>query len=1180
MHGAAGLVRFYLRALARRVCPQAHHLLFAASVSPLRSYLWTTMPGLTVPHRRRRSEDFDGRTSDDNVEETDGVASPYSQQSHGSKRTRLDDSSAPSPESEEGAVASPERVVPLVSSRRQQGVNPLGAEKHQPGSIIRVRVKNFVTYEAAEFNLGPSLNMIIGPNGTGKSSLVSAICMGLGWKPDVLGRASEAHSYIKNGTREAEIEVELAAGPNQRRNPIITRNLRKAGNKSSFTIDGRPATNKDVSSLAKSFNIHLDNLCQFLPQDRVVEFARQTPEELLASTQQAAAREEMTAWHRDLKKLGAERKAKLKDHAGHKDHLVQLQGRQNAQRGDVQRLEERRDLLEQVKTLRRMRPMIEYQEAKQMVEELKHRKQEAQTELDELKARVEPTLRAVNAKETYKEAKQKEVEKAERMAQRCADDAARYLGDVESVKGEIVHSQKEREAAIEGDRKRKQDVIRTEGNIARLKRQLEEPLIQFDVSAYNERIRAKTRRIRELEGQIGDILRSQGEHRGQIASRQQEVDENNRRMENLNSQVGRQEEILRKKSPDTAKAWIWLRDNQHLFRSKVYGPAAVECSIKDPQYADAVESLMQNNDFLAFTCTSREDFKILQEQLYGRQRLKNISIRVAAHGLDYFKPPVSDEELRNYGFDSWVIDCISGPEPVLAMLCDSRFFHKAAITLRDHSEQQFERLKESPIQLWIAGRQTYQITRRREYGPGAVTTMVRQVKRAAVWTNQPVDTEFEQRCRQRNIELNGEIQEIRAEFERMQNEILEHRREARSLEEEKRALETEKAAKQKARAEREVLPTKLGNEEFRLRNLRDSGSQVIERILEIDAKVDALNCQKGEVALLYAQRVEMLQKSLVKVYGAQLQLLEAESDVRTMRQQNQNVRELLEQRAGELNTIRQEHKEWLRKARVLQRKALDVHNNATEQEQELHRNFDSASIADLQQAITTTESRIECLEGGNPEIIQQFERRERDIGALENTIQSLEQQLEELNAHIAKIQQKWEPELDELVTQISDAFAYNLSKLGCAGQVQVHKDAEEFHLWAIHILVKFREHEQLSLLDSQRQSGGERSLTTIFYLMAMQSLARAPFRVVDEINQGMDPRNERMVHERMVEIACQEHTSQYFLITPKLLHNLMYHPRMKVHCIASGEYMPKDYKEMDFKRLASVAMRLRHQAKP
>jgi len=120
-----------------------------------------------------------------------------------------------------------------------------------------------------------------------------------------------------------------------------------------------------------------------------------------------------------------------------------------------------------------------------------------------------------------------------------------------------------------------------------------------------------------------------------------------------------------------------------------------------------------------------------------------------------------------------------------------------------------------------------------------------------------------------------------------------------------------------------------------------------------------------------------------------------------------------------------------------------------------------------------------------------------------------------------------------------------------------------------------RETEQLSILDSHRQSGGERAVSTIFFLMALQSLARAPFRVVDEINQGMDPRNERLVHSRMVEIACAEHTSQYFLITPKLLPGLTYHKNMKVHCIASGEYMPTDHRELDFSALAKKALAVR-----
>jgi len=38
---------------------------------------------------------------------------------------------------------------------------------------------------------GPGLNVIVGPNGTGKSSIVCGICLGLAGHPKLLGRAKE-----------------------------------------------------------------------------------------------------------------------------------------------------------------------------------------------------------------------------------------------------------------------------------------------------------------------------------------------------------------------------------------------------------------------------------------------------------------------------------------------------------------------------------------------------------------------------------------------------------------------------------------------------------------------------------------------------------------------------------------------------------------------------------------------------------------------------------------------------------------------------------------------------------------------------------------------------------------------------------------------------------------------------
>ncbi|KAL0182032.1 hypothetical protein M9458_021407, partial [Cirrhinus mrigala] len=60
---------------------------------------------------------------------------------------------------------------------------------------------------------------------------------------------------------------------------------------------------------------------------------------------------------------------------------------------------------------------------------------------------------------------------------------------------------------------------------------------------------------------------------------------------------------------------------------------------------------------------------------------------------------------------------------------------------------------------------------------------------------------------------------------------------------------------------------------------------------------------------------------------------------------------------------------------------------------------------------------------------------------------------------------------------------------------------EEYDKYGIRIRVKFRSSTQLHELTPHHQSGGERSVSTMLYLMALQELNRCPFRVVDEINQ-------------------------------------------------------------------------------
>jgi hypothetical protein len=222
---------------------------------------------------------------------------------------------------------------------------------------------------------------------------------------------------------------------------------------------------------------------------------------------------------------------------------------------------------------------------------------------------------------------------------------------------------------------------------------------------------------------------------------------------------------LQKSSSDSMKAYKWLLENQSKFEKEVFGPPMVTCSITDPKYADAVESLFQKTDFTSFTVQTRNDFRTFQNAVNQTLRLHDISIRTCSLALDTMRPPMSNDELAQLGFDGWARDFLVGPDPVIAMLCSEKNLHSTPIGLRDISNEVFARLEGGLLSNWVSGKTGYNVTRRREYGPGATSTRVREIKRAQVWTSQPVDVSLKREY-QENITLwKEQLQDIREKLE-------------------------------------------------------------------------------------------------------------------------------------------------------------------------------------------------------------------------------------------------------------------------------------------------------------------------------------------------------------------------------------------------------------------------------
>ncbi|KAL0466634.1 P-loop containing nucleoside triphosphate hydrolase protein [Neurospora intermedia] len=1039
----------------------------------------------------------------------------------------------------------------------------------QPGAIVRVKLKDFVTYNEAEFFLGPSLNMVIGPNGTGKSSLVCAICLGLGFPSSVLGRATAVGEFVKHGKDEARIEVELQGKPGED-NYVVGLLIIRETNKTRFTINREQATHKEVRQLMKSLRIQIDNLCQFLPQEKVAEFAGLTPVELLEKTLQAAAPEEMIAWQSELKdhyrvQAEAQRSA---DESG--EEIKRLEERQAALQTDVERLREKEQYEAAIAKLKKLKLVVAYNEAREQFHVEKRKKKEAERRLNQLQRDSAPSLEAVNKKQEYVEGVKAAVETRTARLRDAEKDADNAVRGIEAAESKVRNLAGQLEAEQGAFAARRQELGKIRKKITELEAKHKQNPRDFDPAEWNRRIREQEHVIRDKEQEIAEVndqvttLKTQGREINRTIKTAEE------KIAALDSHQGQLLSQLQQANRDAAQIWEWLQENQNVFEKEVFGPPMLTCSVKDPRYSNLIQAFLQESDFLCFTSQTRKDHKTLSDQVINKMGL-SATLRCCEADVDSFRRPTSQAELNAFGLDGFIIDCLEGPSPVLAMLCSEKKLHSTAVGLADISEEQYHKITlDGRIRFFAAGKQSYMSNRRVEYGPNAVSTRVMQVRPGKFWTDKPVDDSVKRelerlrdRARFEREELKQTHDELVGRMDVLRNEIITIKDKLEQIRAEKNELQREHSIWQ-------AIPDKIESEK---RSEQDKRQELIEtqaQMADLEKQHDRAVLKTAEAVLQHQAKLSGIREAYQALQEAKVLLIEAQSDFEVLKEKNAEIIKNLEDEKRALTEISRQIAEIRQRATEAKAAAEEALSEEERSGGEFSALAKATTLEQVESDLRAQETLADGIEANNPHALKEYQDWAQKIEREQANHERRAAQLADVNAKIETIRSQWEPRLDELVSRINDAFSYNFEQISCAGEVGVHKD-EDFEKWAIEIKVRFRAGEALQRLDQHRQSGGERAVSTIFYLMSLQSMAQAPFRVVDEINQGMDPRNERMVHERMVEIACGERTSQYFLITPKLLSGLRYDRRMRVHTIISGEHVdPEGTVKMNFGKFAAI----------
>ncbi|XP_026407116.1 structural maintenance of chromosomes protein 6B-like isoform X1 [Papaver somniferum] len=156
--------------------------------------------------------------------------------------------------------------------------NPLMA-----GIIKKIHVENFMCHTSLDIELGECVNFITGQNGSGKSAILTALCVAFGSTAKGTQRAATLKDFIKTGCSYALVCVEIKNQGEEAFKPEIYGDViiveRRVTESSGSTIalknhQGKKVASRraDVMEIVEHFNIDVENPCVIMSQDKSREF--------------------------------------------------------------------------------------------------------------------------------------------------------------------------------------------------------------------------------------------------------------------------------------------------------------------------------------------------------------------------------------------------------------------------------------------------------------------------------------------------------------------------------------------------------------------------------------------------------------------------------------------------------------------------------------------------------------------------------------------------------------------------------------------------------------------------------------------------------------------------------------------------------------------------------------------
>ncbi len=174
--------------------------------------------------------------------------------------------------------------------------------------------------------------------------------------PQIVDRGKKVANYVRHGEKSASVEITLK----QPVGSLVIKRSFDRNSTDSWEINGKKATKEQVAQVVKSNNIKLENMCHFLPQEKVQAFAEvaKKPTEMLKVVQAAVGPSWMGPLHAELIHEQKRKSRLMQDADAQSMELNNLQKREEALKEEMGRFERLQTLNEEMDVRKRKIPWV------------------------------------------------------------------------------------------------------------------------------------------------------------------------------------------------------------------------------------------------------------------------------------------------------------------------------------------------------------------------------------------------------------------------------------------------------------------------------------------------------------------------------------------------------------------------------------------------------------------------------------------------------------------------------------------------------------------------------------------------------------------------------------------------------------------------------------------------------